>query len=567
MFKFKTFAACLILLVFSLPSFAQSTDQLSYIPHDAQNIYVFNTASIIKKADINSIKELSTIKNLLSKTDAENNQFNTILKNPAESGLSFSKPLIMTISQIEGTTFKLINIIVPLDDAAKFSQIAQTTTLKVTENAGLNVSKGDSNAIAWNKQVAIFSSLYKKKEEIPMNLVTETDSTTADTVSTTLLPTLNPELLFQQSSSKNPRVDSIAALMRTPHDIYIYQNTDGTGKSPKAMMASMIFNLNPDDYNGNITSGWADFENGRIYGESHQRMNASMKEKFGNLFSSKPKIDWNKYISSAQSPKTIGTFAFAINPDGIKKLIEESPMMKKGLEKAENKVNKKSSMDEIFKTLGGDIFATAAMGEKEIEFLIGLSIKDRDIAKKILVEELKCTEIVPNLFKMADKQPAIDSTNTDEERINPAPKSNKPKPYILLKDDVVLLGNQAALDKIMSPTFRGSVATTDWQKALQNKSVNMYISLASIMNIGGAAASEKIGDLPIESMSMASGGNTTTFELKMVDKGKNALYSLVETLDKIAQKKAEQKRQLEEMMKVEQANKRKKDTTIPDDDN
>ncbi len=557
---FKTQFTAFSLLFIASDLSAQSGDILSFIPKDAQNIYVINTPSIIKKADVDAIKNMDFMKEMLMKSESENNDAQKIMKNPAESGISFTQPMVISLSKTENTQYDLVTMMAPLADFDKFNKIMQSFQRKVEAKAGINVAQGDSNAIAWNNQMVVFSSFKKSKEKKGIASLAEPDSTVAEQP----LPKLDPSVLFQKSEV-NPRVAAVSALMKEPHDIYIYQTTDGTSKSPQAMIAGMLFNLNPDDLDGNVTNGWADFENGRIYGETHQKLNSVIQEKFGALFNNKPTVNWNNYLNLSGDNKQMVTFSLSLNPNGIQQMINESPMMKQGLEKAKSKAANKFSVEELIKAMGGDIFNSVGMNEGKVDFLVGLAVKDRKAAFDLL-GEVKGEEVSQNLFTINNKS-KTDKKSSDTEGGNVASSLNL-KPMMLFKDDVVLIGNEESLRRINDASFKPSVVSTDWQKALQNKSFNMFIDIQSLMMVGGAAAADKLDGVPMESFSINSGQGVSTFEMKMIEKDKNALFSFVQAIDTITKKQKAKAAALKEMeMKAAQENTapaKKADSTIKD---
>jgi Domain of unknown function (DUF4836) len=539
---------------------AQNDGVLSFIPKDAQNIYVVNTPSIIKKADIDAIKNLDFMKELLMKSESENNDAQKIMKNPAESGVSFTQPMVFTLSKTENAQYDLVTMMAPLADFDKFNKIMQSLERKVESKAGINVAQGDSNAVAWNNKMVVFSSFKKSKEKKGLAGLTETDSTAAEQS----LPKLDPSVLFQKSEI-NPRVAAVSALMKEQHDIYIYQTTDGTSNSPSAMIAGMLFNLNPDDLDGNVTNGWADFENGRIYGETHQKLNAVIQEKFGALFNKKPTVNWNNYLNLSGDNKPMATFSLSLNPAGIQQMINESPMMKQGLEKAKTKASNKFSVEDLIKAMGGDIFISVGMNAGKVDFLVGLSVKDKKAAFDLL-GDIKGEEVSQNLFTINNKS-KTEKKSSDTEGGNVASSLNL-KPLMLFKDDVVLIGNEESLRKINESTFKPSVVSTDWQKALQNKSFNMFIDVQSLMMVGGAAAADKLDGVPMESFSINSGQGVSSFEIKMIEKDKNALFSFIQAIDTITKKQKAKAAALKELeLKAAEENdapSKKTDSTIKD---
>jgi Domain of unknown function (DUF4836) len=448
----------------------------------------------------------------------------------------------------------------PLADFDKFNKIMQSFQRKVESKAGINVAQGDSNAIAWNNQMVIFSSFKKNKEKTGMASLAAPDSTVAEQP----LPKLDPSVLFQKSEI-NSRVAAVSALMKEQHDIYIYQTTDGTSKSPSAMIAGMLFNLNPDDLDGNVTNGWADFENGRIYGETHQKLNPVIQEKFGALFNKKPTVNWNNYLNVSGDNKPMATFSLSLNPTGIQQMINESPMMKQGLEKAKSKASNKFSVEELIKAMGGDVFISVGMNAGKVDFLVGLSVKDKKAAFDLL-GDIKGEEVSQNLFTINNKS-KTDKKPSDTEGGNVASSLNL-KPLMLFKDDVVLIGNEESLRKINESTFKPSVVSTDWQKALQNKSFNMFIDVQSLMMVGGAAAADKLDGVPMESFSINSGQGVSSFEIKMIEKDKNALFSFIQAIDTITKKQKAKAAALKELeLKAAEENdapSKKTDSTIKD---
>ena len=246
-------------------------------------------------------------------------------------------------------------------------------------------------------------------------------------------------------------------------------------------------------------------------------------------------------------------------------MINESPMMKQGLEKAKSKASNKFSVEELIKAMGGDIFISVGMNAGKVDFLVGLAVKDRKAAFDLL-GEIKGEEVSQNLFTINNKS-KTDKKSSDTEGGNVASSLNL-KPMMLFKDDVVLIGNEESLRRINDASFKPSVVSTDWQKALQNKSFNMFIDIQSLMMVGGAAAADKLDGVPMESFSINSGQGVSTFEMKMIEKDKNALFSFVQAIDTITKKQKAKAAALKEMeMKAAQDNTapaKKADSTIKD---
>lgn len=541
---------------------AQGVNSLSYIPNDAQNIYVLNTPSIIKKADIQALKQLDFIKDALFKTESESNEINTLMKNPAESGLNFLKPIVIASQPSENFKYDWVSVIAPLADFNKFEKMMQTFQRKVENSNDIHISKGDSNSIAWNKEIVIFTTLSKKKQKGLAALGADADSTSAP------LPQLDPSVLFNKKV-QSAKVDAVAALMREQHDIYLYKTTDGTSKSPSAMIAGMLFNLNPDDLDGNVTNGWADFENGRIIGKSHQNLNKAMKDKFGTLINKKPSVNWNNYINTATDSKPILTLSLSLNPSGIRQMIEESPLMKQGIEKAKTKSKNKLNIDDIFKMVSGDVFMSLANGvDNKPVFLGGLSLKDKTGFMELIRSDSSVTELGNGLFASKKKKQTDDSAPPTEGGL-PFPKNEEI--FFLFKDDVMLLGSETHLKSLQNAALKPASLASEWQKNLANKPFNIYMdfqSLTRLDNKASTAATNRLEGIPIESFSINVGEGISLFELNMIDKNKNALFSFAEMVDTFIKKQKEKdrlmKEQMEQNMKAveEEEAPRKRDSTL-----
>lgn len=521
-------------------TFAQSADPLTYIPKQAQNVYILNTPSIIQKMDIQTLKELDFIKEALGKS--QNKQSQAYLSNPAESGVNFMKPMAIVLSEIEGSTFQTMATIIPLSNAAKFNTMMAANPSKITQKGDLNIIESDTNVIAWNTQMFVAMGLKKKKD--PMSAFAQNDST----VAAPELPKLDPSVYFQNSET-NAKADALRELMRTPHDIYIYQTTDGAGKSMKGMIASMAFGLKPTDLDGNVTTGWADFENGRIYGESSQKMNEAMTQKFSTLRRPKPSVNWNEYINTADGKKPAFVMSFSLNPMGLKQILSESEMLKQGVEKAATKSNNKFSTEKILTAFGGDVFATASFGDKGMDFLIGLSVADKKTAEKMLVEEMKLKKVSKGLYVMEAKKPV---TTEDGAAPAVAPKE-KTKTFMLFKEGVVLIGKEAQITALnATPKLAALTETNDWQKSLKNKPMNLFFDFNSLATSLGPLAKGKLDNIPFESMSMSMFNKVTSFELKMLDKDKNALTSFFTFVDKMMKEKKEKEKLMQESQESEE---------------
>ncbi len=557
----KTVFVLFLLFVGLSTNTAQSADPLNYIPKQAQNVYVLNLPSILPKMDIQTLKKLDFFQEIIEK--ANNKEAAKYLNNPAESGINFLKPMAIVMSPMEGTAYQVIATITPLANPAKFKTLMATSENKIVEKNGLNVIAGDTSVLAWNAQMFVTISLKKPKEDPLKAMLGQSDST----ATVEILPKLDPSVYFQNSET-NSKADAMRELMKTPHDIYIYQTTDGAGGGMKGMVASMALGLKPTDLDGNITSGWADFENGRIVGEMSQKLNDAMAQKFKGLGRAKPSVDWNNYINPTDGKKTFASLSISINPMGFKELISENAMLKQGVEKAAaSKSKDKSAVDKIFAMFGGDIFATMAMGENGMDMLFGVSIADKKGFEKILKDEFKAKSVGKNIYVLDTKKPVVtedavvpvpEPPTDGDMPSNGIPKNmpiSQPKPkspmLVLLRDNVALIGKESQILALSAAPKVGVLKpiTTEWQKSLKNKPFNLYLDFNALSAAIGPMTQGKLDGLPIESMSMSQFNRVSTFELKMVDKDKNAITAFFTYIDTMVKKEKEKKAALEKLKK------------------
>lgn len=585
------------ILIGSLKLVAQNANPIVYIPNQAQSVIVFNTPSIIKKADIQALKQLEFVKNLLVKTESENKATDALIKNPMQLGVDFSKPLVMAIMDTENPQYEQMVIISPLSDFSKFDKAMQDFQRKIDVKNNISISKGDSNAIAWNKDIAVFTALHFKKEAKDLAISESDRDSTHNTEKP--FPKLDPSVFFNKLEV-NPRAEAIRQLMSESHDIYIYKNSDGSSKSPKAMFASMFLNINPDDLDGNTTHGWADFENGRIIFKTFNQLNKALKEKLGALMSPKPTINWNNYIAAtAANQKPILTLNLSLNPSGIKQFISENPMLKQGVEKAQKKAQSdKFNFDNLMNLIGGDLFVSVSSFEAKPHFLLGISLKDKEAALKFMRSDTSAKEVSPNLFyfiKKPKKAPINDELETmtadsiafEGNTMEGIPDSTymgdtlqikeseivvnedvplqpeKPKTFLLFKDNVLLVGEEETVNSLISPHFKSLAPQNAWQESLESKPFSLFVDLKSLVSLGGgSAATERLDGIPVESMAINSGQGSSTFEINMIDKTKNALFSFAEMVDNFIKKKKEKERQMRELQKQQEEENRKRDSTI-----
>ena len=529
----KALLAFVVIITYT-KTIAQSADPLTYIPKQAQNVYVINLPTILPKMDFQTLKDLSFVKEVLEK--GSNQQAMAYLKNPMEMGVNLFKPMAITITPIEGTPHQVVATIIPLLNQDKFNAIIASGNSKIVQKDGLSVVEGDTSVLAWNNLMFVAMKLVTKKD--PMSaLMAKSD--TSDTQEK--LPTLDPSVYFQNSET-NIKTDALRALMGTPHDIYIYQATNGAGKSMKGMIASMAFGLNPTDLDGNVTTGWADFENGRIYGESTQKMNEAMAQKFSSIGKAQPTVDWNDYINTSSGQKPTMVVSFSLNPMGIKDLINSNPMLQMGAEKAATKASDKFSMNKVFNTFGGDVFAAMTKKENGMDFLIGLSIANKKAAEKMIKEDLKLKKMGKNLYVFEPKKPVV----TEDMDTTSSPmtfmKAKSPM-FVLLKDNVALIGKEAQIQALSKAKLTKLAANdlSDWQKSLKNKPLNVYIDVQSISGM----AKGKLDNMPFESVSLNMSHKVTSFEVKMLEKDKNALTAFFIFVDKTMQDKKAKEKQTE----------------------
>lgn len=536
MYSFKTvLRTSLFLLVGLQTNMAQSVDPLNYIPKKSQNVFVLNTPSVVGKMDVAALKELDFVKDFTANPSGK--KALSLMGNPAESGINFLKPITIAISDLEDTKFQTINIIIPLANAAKFKSVMSENKSNITQKGNLTVIENDSTNFFWNDKMLVVASLKKKKD--PMAAFAQQDTTEEQPAP----PKIDPSVYFDNNET-NDKADALRELMRTPHDIYLYQTADGTGKSMKGMMASMMFGLKPNDLDGNVTTGWADFEKGRIYGETSQKMNEAMTQKFASLGRPKPSVNWNQYVNTNSKPVML--MSFSLNPMGLKQMLSENEMLKMGAEKAMTKSGGKFSMDNVLAAFGGDVFATFAMDDKDASFLIGLSVSDKKSVEKLMTDEFKFKKMSKNLYYSEPKaEPAKTESSDDDPAPATLPKA-KTKTFFLFKDDVVLIGKEKQIMALKeAPKLTNIVETSEWQKSLKNKPVNLLFDFSAIASSLGPLAQGKLDGIPFESMSMTMANKVSTFELKMNDKEHNALTSFFQFVDKTMKEKKEKAKMLE----------------------
>ncbi len=540
----KAVFVALLFFVGLQKNIAQSADPLTYIPKQAQNVYVLNMPSIVSKMDINSLKNLDFIKEVMEKT--KNEQAQSYLKNPAEAGLDILRPITIVLSPVADAPYQTIAVMVPIKNSDKLNAMFAKNSIVPIQKDGLNTIESDTSLLAWNKQMFIAISL--KKKEDPMAAMNAAMGKTDSSATPEVKPKIDPSVYFQ-NSEVNAKVEALRGLMAQPHDIYIYQTSDGAGKGMKGMMASMMFGLKPNDLDGNVTSGWADFENGRIYGETSQKMNDAMTQKFSTLGRAKPATNWNQYINTSDNKTPAFILSFSLNPMGIKQMISENEMLKMGVDKAAKKTGEKFPMDNAFAAFGGDVFASASMNEKGMDFLIGLSISDKKAAEKLLKDELKLKKLGKNMFVIEPKKPVV-----TEDAPAPTVTKEKTKTFVLFKDNVVLIGKEAQIMAFnATPTLAAVAETTDWQKSLKNKPMNLFFNFKALSESLGPLAQGKLDDVPFESMSMNMFNKTTSFELKMKDKDHNALTAFIMLVDKTLKEKKEKEKQAKALMDGQEA--------------
>ena len=184
-----------------------------------------------------------------------------------------------------------------------------------------------------------------------------------------------------------------------------------------------------------------------------------------------------------------------------------------------------------------------------MDFLIGLSVADKKTAEKMLVEEMKLKKVSKGLYVMEPKKPV---TTEDDAAPAVAPKE-KTKTFMLFKEGVVLIGKEAQITALnTAPKLATLTETNDWQKSLKNKPMNLFFDFNSLATSLGPLAKGKLDNIPFESMSMSMFNKVTSFELKMLDKDKNALTSFFTFVDNMMKEKKEKEKLMQESQESEE---------------
>jgi hypothetical protein len=497
------FALCLLFLA-SCTKSAKLDETANAIPKDAMSVMAINLPSLMQKADFESVKQMDFYKDMVDSAATGNAAIAEILRDPKKSGVDFTKNIyiVQDFNFLSGSRENASGaVLLSLSDAGAFEKMLTSGkkhgTVETKDGVkymsfggeknqnenGLNVSLF-KEVIAWNDKMAVLggnteggdkSSFFKNKAET--------------------------------SIVKN---ENFAKLFNEQHDVYSYSSFDKMAESPEIKSGAGMMNIDPKALKGNYTTGYADFENGKMVSKSDFQINKEIRNQWGLVFKNTVKTDFSKYLKG----ENIGFAAtLALDVKGLKEIINANPQYRILLESAKSD---KFSTDDVFKALDGDIvIASSPNANKDAKWngMIGLKLSDKATMEK--------------LVNFLISQDAMVSEGNGVYHFggmaNMMSKSYVSNGKIAFVDDVLFIGNAETLANLKN----GGAVSSDVKDVLNKNIFGLYTNFSKML-----ANTEGMHDPEMTELKVTMNGTHGEGIMKTKDANENSLKSLMKALNR-----------------------------------
>jgi Domain of unknown function (DUF4836) len=477
------------------------------IPKDAMSVMSFNVASLMQKADFESVKLMDFYKEGIGKLNNENPALAEIMKNPTKSGIDLSKNIYLTQNVNLGVGMGSdaeSAILMTLSNKNDFENMIKAGNLGTVQNKdgvsfislkkeinetnedGYTISSNLNSMVAWNEKMAVLSSNAKENTE-GVDAILSYFKT-------------KPE----ESITKN---ETFNAAMSATHDFNSFVSLDKYAEDMKGAAAAM--NIDPKALVGNYFTGYGDFEKGQIVSKSAFNINKILVKEWGILFKNNVKTDFSKYING----QNVG-FAMTMGLDmkGLKEIINTNAQLRMTAEMAKGR--SEFSIDDLCKALDGDMVIAANPQGNEWQGIMGFKIADKAAIQKLL-NILSQKEVI---IKVSDEEFTL-SKSVDMMSKSYVGENGK----LRIKDDILFVGSNESVSQL---TGTGSIKSEI--KDVLNKNIfGMYANFTQIF-----AASEDMKDPEFTEMMITMNSKNGDSIFKTKDSNENSLKSLMKAVNR-----------------------------------
>ena len=506
------FAGIIAMLLFASCS-KKSNKEGRYIPATAGVVMHIDGELLNSKLSWDEIKQNYIFKKMIADTSVSSFA-KSILENPENSGVNIKSDIIVFVvkdslggySAVEGA----------IKDEAKFKAMLVNAIKngKETTKDGFTFFGDEKSSVAYNKEKFVVS--YNTPQIAMMDKLQtysiDDTSNVSETNATRDMATTTANILNLKEDASLANNEKFSGLMAEKGDAHFWFNAQYFVSTAALSGISAMANLTKL-YDGAITTGTVNFENGKINFDVKSYGGKEITELYKKYNGS----DFDKsMVKNIPSQNLAGLFAFNFKPEGIKeflKLLNMDGLANLGAGQVG------FNLDEFVKANKGDIlFAVTDIKKDSIageaaSFIFAASINDKPSFNKIIDAGKKyggglvvgSTEAAKYSYNVNDKYFVFTNNKTTT--------------------DTYLAGTANSsfsfLDKITGGPFGGYVNFQYILNSLKPKAD------ADSLDIAAYDASVKIWDnLLISGGNFKDGGITQHWEVNMLDKNTNSLKQL-----------------------------------------
>ena len=506
------FAGIIAMLLFASCS-KKSNKEGRYIPATAGVVMHIDGELLNSKLSWDEIKQNYIFKKMIADTSVSSFA-KSILENPENSGVNIKSDIIVFVvkdslggySAVEGA----------IKDEAKFKAMLVNAIKngKETTKDGFTFFGDENSSVAYNKEKFVVS--YNTPQIAMMDKLQtysiDDTSNVSETNATRDMATTTANILNLKEDASLANNEKFSGLMAEKGDAHFWFNAQYFVSTAALSGISAMANLTKL-YDGAITTGTVNFENGKINFDVKSYGGKEITELYKKYNGS----DFDKsMVKNIPSQNLAGLFAFNFKPEGIKeflKLLNMDGLANLGAGQVG------FNLDEFVKANKGDIlFAVTDIKKDSIageaaSFIFAASINDKPSFNKIIDAGKKyggglvvgSTEAAKYSYNVNDKYFVFTNNKTTT--------------------DTYLAGTANSsfsfLDKITGGPFGGYVNFQYILNSLKPKAD------ADSLDIAAYDASVKIWDnLLISGGNFKDGGITQHWEVNMLDKNTNSLKQL-----------------------------------------
>lgn len=515
-----------VTLSFIFASCSKTNEQGKLVPNDAAIVMHINGQSLSSKLPWEEIKANPLFQKMYA--DSTIPAFvKNILDNPENSGINIKSDFIFFAKQ--DTSGSLAAFEGSVKDTEKFKLFNQEATKggSETEKGGLHFISRSPACVGWNKDrfVYVFSTPDFRKRS-------GTNTMTDQTKPIDLLAACKAifDLPAKNSLGSN---EKFTALMKKAGDFHIWINTEEITKSAQSMAALSMLKMDKL-YEGSLTVGTANFENGKIAVDFKSYTGKLLNDLLKKYSGDKINEDMLKRIPAKD---VAAIFALNFKPEGINELLKMMGM--DGL--ANIGISTMGfSLDDFIKANKGDILvavtdiktnpdtihlqndASAVVGKSaKPDFIFAASIGDKESFNKLIAAGKKL---------MGPKMVYSDSAAPDLS-------------YNLNADYFAIGNSKEKVDKYIA----GGNSNFDFMSKFSGNPFGGYINLQYIMKametemtkdssakIAFDASMKMWDNVYMTGGKYADGGISYSMEINLVDKTSNSLKQLNLYLGKLS---------------------------------